>query len=110
MQKRVITLTIITALLISSSIVYAHTLSWEFYNDVLVSNADTSYRKIEAHIMKHPTDGNILMAAFLDYAAYSGAERRCRIATSTDGGATWTDRGICLYQQVHTYRLIQWLQ
>lgn len=49
--------------------------------------------KIEAHIMRHPTDGNMLMAAFLDYAAYSGAEKRCRIATSTDGGATWSDKG-----------------
>ncbi|MEM4278811.1 MAG: sialidase family protein [Candidatus Nitrosocaldus sp.] len=94
MQNKAVTvLIIIVMLVISSSIVSAHTLSWEFYNDVLVSNADTGYRKIEAHIMRHPTDSNMLMAAFLDYAAYSGAETRCRVATSTDGGATWTDRG-----------------
>ncbi|MDW8275114.1 MAG: sialidase family protein [Candidatus Nitrosocaldus sp.] len=94
MQKRAITaLIMVAALVASSTTVYAHTLSWEFYNDVLVSNADTGYRKIEAYIMRHPTDSNILMAAFMDFAAYSGSAARCRVATSTDGGATWTDRG-----------------
>jgi len=95
MLRKVLVLTIIAVIVgIFTAIVYAHTLSWESYNDVLVSNVNLGYKKVEAHIMRHPTNSSILMAAYIDYFAGGATEgHRCRVAVSTDGGATWTDRG-----------------
>jgi hypothetical protein len=97
MLRKVLVLTIIAVIVGSfAAMVYAHTLSWESYNDVLVSNVNLGYRKVEAHIMRHPTNSSILMAAYIDYFAGIDPNKplhRCRVAVSTDGGATWTDRG-----------------
>ncbi len=77
-----------------AAVVYAHTLQWESYNDVLVSNVNLQHKKIEAHIMRHPTNSNTLMVAYMDHFLGGAAEgHRYRVAVSTDGGATWTDRG-----------------
>ncbi len=97
MRRKVLALTIIAVVVGSfTAMVYAHTLSWESYNDVLVSNVNLGYRKVEAHIMRHPTNSSILMAAYIDSFAGIAPDKpwhRCRVAVSTDGGATWTDRG-----------------
>ncbi len=99
MRKKVLLTAFITSLLLIATIssvmmiASAGTISWELYNDVLVSNADLGYRKDEAHVMRHPSNNNILVAAFIDYAAGQGVTGKCRIATSSDGGGSWTDRG-----------------
>lgn len=88
MQKRAISALIIALIIVAgSSMVYAGTISWEFYNDILVSNADVSAHKKEAHIMRHPTDSNRLLAAFIDFAS---TPERCRVATSSNAGTSWS--------------------
>ncbi len=91
MRRKVLLTAFISLLLIATissvmMIASAGTISWESYNDVLVSNADLGYRKDEVHIMRHPSNNNILVAAFIDYSAGQGVTGKCRIAISSDGG------------------------
>ncbi len=72
---------------------------WDFPNDVLVSSVNSTLTQVEPHLSDGgDANGNsTLAAAITDYASpsvVSGIRQpECRVYSSSDAGATWTDRG-----------------
>ncbi len=72
--------------------------TWDSYNDILISNANEDKQQRESHIAVSPTNNNHLVVALMDNTPDPNPSdddyiSRCRAYNSTNAGDTWTDRG-----------------
>lgn len=94
MQKKsisVITALIFLSLLVSTPAVYGGVASWDFFNDSLASPGNEDKKQVESHMTVRGNNNDHLLVGFLDN---TNGPFRCRASTSTDGGSTFTDRGL----------------
>jgi len=81
----------IIVLIVPTAGIYAGSLTWDYYNDVLVSNTNEDKQQAESHIIASASNNNNLVVALMDNTLTS--LYRCRAYNSTNAGDTWTDRG-----------------
>ena len=95
-------ISIIVAIIVASIIptidIHAGNVTWNYSNDVLVSNANEDKQQRESHIAVSPTNNNYLVVALMDNTPDPNTSDRDYISkwrayNSTDGGNTWTNRG-----------------
>lgn len=82
---------LLIVLVLSISNAFADTATWDFYNDTLVSPGNSNMKHIESNIVISGNNNNNLLAGFMDNT--NTVHYQCRASASTDGGATWTDKG-----------------
>jgi hypothetical protein len=71
--------------------VFATSVTWDFFNDSLVSVANESAKQVESHIAVRGNNNSHLLSSYMEKTGTG--EYKCRAATSTDAGVSWTDRG-----------------
>jgi hypothetical protein len=90
-QTRILVTVAFIIMLVSTTSALATSVTWDFFNDVLISTANESMKQVESSIAVSGASNANLVAGFMDESAVDNF--KCRAATSTDTGGSWTDRG-----------------